>query len=186
MKNAKLISKKYAKALYAVSKKYHKVDLVYSELQSIQQVIASDYRFDKLICDKFAPTKEKMVFLNSFIQESNYSDLTKNFLIVLKARKRFFLLRFISTHLYDLIMHGKGIVTVDVTTAYTVDRKVKKQIKDRIAGLLKSKLDVSLKVDKKILGGLTIAYNSKMLDLSLLAKVNRLEKVFTKQDLQKN
>ena len=77
-------------------------------------------------------------------------------------------------------MYGKGIVPVDVTIAHTVDRKIEKEIKEQIAGLLKGKLDISLQVNKRILGGLTIAYNSKILDLSLLAKVNKLEKVFVK------
>jgi F-type H+-transporting ATPase subunit O len=180
MKNAKLIARRYAQALYEVSKKYHKVDLVYEEVQSIQRIIAGNYQFSKLIYNKFSPTKEMLVFLNSFIKEADYSDLTRNFLIVLKTRRRFFLLKLINNYLYDLVMRGKGVVPVNVTTAHAVDRKIEKEIKGQIAGLLKGKVDVSLQVNKRILGGLTIAYNSKILDLSLLAKVNKLEKVFVK------
>jgi len=180
MKNAKLIAKKYAQALYMMSKKHHKVSAVYEEMQYIQQIIDNNLQLSKFIYNKFAPVKETLVFFNIFIKAASYSDLIRNFLIVLKTSRRFFLLKLINSNFYDLVTRDKGITPVDVTTACPVDREIQEKIKEQIALLLKGKVDISMYVDKRILGGFIIACNSKILDLSLLAKVNKLERAFIK------
>ena len=51
----------------------------------------------------------------------------------------------------------------------------KKEIKDQLKSTLGEKLSLNFYVDKKIIGGLIVKVGSKMVDSSLVTKINKLK-----------
>ena len=77
-------------------------------------------------------------------------------------------------HLY----HQKNnIAEVEVQSAVELSTAQAKKLESALENLLKQKVLVSYLVKPEVLGGLKVKYGSKMIDDTLLGKLNRMEQV---------
>ena len=109
------------------------------------------------------------------ISEENFNDLSITFLKVISNNKRFANLSSITKQFMNINEQKRGIILADITSADELLDDQRKNINDQLRTILGDKLSLNFKVDKKIIGGLIIKVGSKMIDTSLINKINKLK-----------
>ena len=67
------------------------------------------------------------------------------------------------------------MLSIWVTSAETLSEDQKNGINKKLKSILGDKLSINFYIDKKIIGGLIVKVGSKMVDSSLVSKINKLK-----------
>nr|YP_005090054.1 ATP synthase CF1 delta chain [Fucus vesiculosus]CAX12434.1 ATP synthase CF1 delta chain [Fucus vesiculosus] len=140
---------------------------------------------EKYLSNPLIPDNDKKNVLEKCFTKKT-SNTTKKFLMLLVDKKRIgFLQTIIQTFLnkaYDFVC----LKFVEVYSAYPLNKEQKEQLVERLKILLGpefttskvyySKINVTFRVDKEILGGFIIKVDSKIIDLSLRGELECLAK----------
>nr|AVZ00574.1 ATP synthase CF1 delta chain [Fucus spiralis] len=140
---------------------------------------------EKYLSNPLIPDNDKKNVLEKCFTKKT-SNTTKNFLMLLVDKKRIgFLQTIIQTFLnkaYDFVC----LKFVEVYSAYPLNKEQKEQLVEKLKILLGpefttskvyySKINVTFRVDKEILGGFIIKVDSKIIDLSLRGELECLAK----------
>ncbi len=87
----------------------------------------------------------------------------------------------------SLIMHyyaEHNIKIATITTATELDGALQQKIKSLLEEQTQSTIDLRINVNPSILGGFVIKIEDKLLDASLLGKINKLKMEFSKNIYQ--
>jgi F-type H+-transporting ATPase subunit delta len=97
--------------------------------------------------------------------------------------KREVYLQRIVRNFIDLYKKNQQIQSVILTTAYNLDKEETKNISEAIERKLKSKIELNLRFDQSIIGGIILQINDKELDMSVLRQLNRFKSSLLEYDL---
>jgi len=170
-----LVADRYAFALYELASKIKCVDAVLSDLKIIQNYFNQNKDFKLLIRSPLISSNEKLLIVEKLLLDDVSDTLTITFLKVIANNKRFASLSSIISRFVHINSEKRGEVLADITSADDLSDKEKNEIKDKLHLILGKKLLLNYKVDKKIIGGLIVKIGSKMIDLSLASKINKLK-----------
>jgi len=111
------------------------------------------------------------------------SDITKNLLSVLSENGRLGETQAVIEGLNELVAKYKGELTVVVTSATPLPKDVltrlETTLKQSQAAQQAKVLKVNNKVNSSLLGGLVVDFGDKTIDLSVQARVNKLNNVLS-------
>jgi F-type H+-transporting ATPase subunit delta len=170
-----LISDRYASALYDLATEKKVVDFVLENLQKIKKEILDSKELSLLIKSPLITSNDKLEVLLKLTSSFNLNELSVTFLKVVSSNKRFSSLTSMISQFININANRRGDVMADVTSADELLEEQKVDIKDQLRNILGNKLSLNFKVDKKIIGGLIIKVGSKMIDMSLANKINKLK-----------
>tara|TARA_B110000438_G_C15440975_1_gene490387 strand:- start:6 stop:563 length:558 start_codon:yes stop_codon:yes gene_type:complete len=170
-----LISDRYASALYELAAEKKVVDYVLENLLNLKKIIDDNKDLSLLIKSPLISSKDKLEVLIRLTSSLNLNELSNIFLKVVSNNKRFPSLSSIISQFVNINANKRGDVLADVTSADVLSLEQKENIKDQLKTILGDKLSLNFKVDKKIIGGLIIKVGSKMIDTSLVNKINKLK-----------
>lgn len=163
-------------------------DLFYKlvfEIQDLLKLISEAPDLKEFLQNPLNSTKaKKLVLEKSFSQE--LSPHTMNFLNLLVDKKRIGLIESIGKRFLEKAYDFVCIKFVEVWSTVELSSKQQKALINKINSMLgpvftdpyvqSANIQLSLKIDKKILGGLVIKIGSKVIDLSLHGELRRLGK----------
>ena len=170
-----LISDRYASALYDLAAEKKIVDLVLEDLTFLQKSIQENKDLKLLTKSPLITSSDKLNIFEKILSKQKSDNLTNTFLKVVSSNKRFAKLSSIISQFMNINSQKRGNVLADVTSADELSDNQKYVIKDQLKSILGEKLFLNFNVDKKILGGLIVKIGSKMIDSSLLTKINKLK-----------
>ena len=170
-----LISERYASALYDLAAEKKIVDSVLKDLELLQKCIQESEDLKLLVKSPLITSSDKLNVFERILSKQKEDNLTKTFLKVTSSNKRFAKLSSIISQFMNINFKKRGNVLADVTSANELSDDQKNVIKDQLKSILGGKLFLNFNVDKKILGGLIVKIGSKMIDSSLLTKINKLK-----------
>ena len=170
-----LISDRYASALYDLAAEKNVVDFVLENLQKIKKLIFNNKELLLLIKSPLITSGDKLEVLLKITSPLNLNELSITFLKVVSNNKRFSSLTSMISQYVNINANKRGDVLADVTSADELSEEQRVNIKDQLRTILGDKLSLNFKVDKKIIGGLVIKVGSKMIDTSLVNKINKLK-----------
>jgi F-type H+-transporting ATPase subunit delta len=101
--------------------------------------------------------------------------MAAQFLKVVTANRRLFAVREIIKAFRALVARHKGEVTAQVTVAEQLNDARLAEIKDALAAVTGKHVQVDLRVDPSIIGGLIVKLGSRMVDSSLRTKLNAIK-----------
>jgi F-type H+-transporting ATPase subunit delta len=70
----------------------------------------------------------------------------------------------------------KGITETVLTTAVPVDEKIKTQIKELVAAVFNTKVDLKETIDSEIIGGFILKIEDNFIDASVRNKLKKIKK----------
>ena len=170
-----LIANRYASALYELATELKNVDAVLNNLKFLQNGIKENKDLKLLVKSPLIASNEKQKIVEKILSKHSSDKLTTNFLKVISNNKRFNHLPLIISQFLNINTQKSGNVLVDVTSSDALSDKQKNEINDQLKSTLGEKLSLNFKVDNKIIGGLIIKVGSKMIDSSLVSKINKLK-----------
>ena len=120
-------------------------------------------------------SNDKLEILLKVMSRQNLNELSITFLKVISKNKRFANLSSIISQFVNINAKKRGDVIADITSADELSDDQRVNIKEQLRTILGDKLSLNFKVDKKIIGGLIVKVGSKMIDTSLINKINKLK-----------
>jgi F-type H+-transporting ATPase subunit delta len=110
------------------------------------------------------------------LDKAEIGGLAANLLKLVAANRRLFAVRDIMKAFRALVAHHKGEVTAEVTVAETLDPRHREAITAALKSVTGGKdVDLTVKVDPAIIGGLVVKLGSRMVDTSLRTKLNAIK-----------
>jgi F-type H+-transporting ATPase subunit delta len=121
-------------------------------------------------------TEERGRALAAVLEKAGITGLAANFLKFVASNRRLFSVREIIRDFRKLVSKWKGEVTAEVTVAEKLSDARLNEIKDALKSITGEKsVDLNVKVDPAIIGGLTVKLGSRMVDSSLRTKLNAIK-----------
>uniref|UniRef100_A0A0C9QN11 TSA: Wollemia nobilis Ref_Wollemi_Transcript_19750_1066 transcribed RNA sequence n=1 Tax=Wollemia nobilis TaxID=56998 RepID=A0A0C9QN11_9CONI len=177
----------YASALYLAAVRANMLDKVESELKSIMESAKSSPAFQNFMKDLSVPRDVRVKAVQDIFGEAGFSDITKNFLAVAAEHGRLRQLEKIMDKFLSLTMAYRGEVNVVVTTVIPLPAQEEKELKEVLKNIVGAGKTVLLeqKINPRILGGLVIEFEDKLLDISIRTRLKRMENIlYEPVDLQ--
>ena len=170
-----LISERYGSALYDLASEKKCIDSVLNDFEVAEKVLKESSELRQVIRSPLVNSDEKLNILLKIFSQSNLHDLTTTFLKVLSDNKRISNLISIILQFKKINSEKRGDITADITSADELSEDEKNNITNQLKDSLGQKLSLNFDVDKDIIGGLIVRVGSKMIDTSILNKINKLK-----------
>ncbi len=167
---------RYANALFELAREEKAVDAVKSDLDRFDELLASSPDLNRLVRSPVFSTEQQLKALSAVLEKAGIGGLAANFLRVVTANRRLFAVRDMIRAFRALVARHKGEVVAQVTVAEPLNDKHV----DALRNVLKSatggkEVNLDVKVDPAIIGGLVVKVGSRMVDSSLRSKLNAIK-----------
>ncbi len=114
--------------------------------------------------------------LAAVLDKAGIKGLAANFLLFVASNRRLFAVRDMIRGFRALVAKHKGEVTAEVTVAEKLSDAHLDALKSALKSVTGGKaVDLNVKVDPAIIGGLTVKLGSRMVDSSLRTKLNSIK-----------
>ena len=175
LNNFSEISVRYSKALLELAKEKSLLSKIESDFLLLEKLLENS-DVQHLIKTSNLPVKTQSSSFNKILKKMNVQKLTSNFILVLIKNRKINLLNEIIKSFFFHVEKENGVLNVDVITATKLDVNGEKTITKSINKLTSYKKIILNKIlDKSIIGGLIIKFESTMIDSSIKTKLNQLK-----------
>ncbi|KAI3764310.1 hypothetical protein L2E82_14317 [Cichorium intybus] len=168
----------YASALYIAAAKAKALDKVESELLDFVSATTKASTFSQFMKDLAVPADIRVKAINEICSQAKFSDVTKNFLVVLADNGRLRHVDTIAKRFSDLTMAHRGEVKAVVTTVIPLPAEEEKELKETLQEILGKgkKVKLEQKIDASILGGIVVEFGQKVFDMSIKTRAKQMER----------
>lgn len=168
------VTGRYATALFDLARETNAIDAIMADLNRFDALIAESADLLRLVRSPVFSADEQIGALSVVLQRAGIGGLTEKFLKLVTTNRRLFAVRDMVKAFRALVANHKGEATAEVTVA--------EQLKDEHVAALRAALkavsgkdvDLAVKIDPAILGGLVVKVGSRMVDTSLRTKLNAI------------
>merc|ERR1711964_793215 len=177
----------YATALYTAAVKNSTLDSTAKAIAALNDVYHKDAKLATIMQAPTLSAEDKSAIVAELQKHTGAAgdkgDTVKNFLNTLAFYNRLGLLKGVCEKFGELMSAAKGEVELTVTSASQLDSKILSRLetavsKSQYVGSGK-KLKVTNKVNPDILGGLVVEIGDRTIDLSVSARIAKMNKLLT-------
>ena len=167
---------RYAGALFELALDNKAVDAVKKDLDSFDALVSSSADLNRLIRSPAFDADEQLKALSAILAKAGITGLAANFLRVITTNRRLFAVRDMIRAYRALVARHKGEVTAQVTVAEKLNDKNLDALKSALKLVTGGKdIDLDIKIEPAIIGGLIVKVGSRMVDSSLRTKLNSIK-----------
>lgn len=169
------IASAYAEAVLDLATKDNQADEVLNELKMINQVFASDKDMSVIINHPAIRANQKKEVLAK-VFAGKVSVLTDNLLNLLADKRRLDLLPFLESGYRELLNKRNNIVSASLICSEKLADSNVANIKAQLTEHLGKRLELEVKVDPSLIGGVVLKLGDQVIDGSLKGRLKALEK----------
>ena len=167
---------RYATALFELARDNKAVDAVKKDLDQFDALANGSADLNRLVRSPVFGADEQLNALSAILAKAGITGLAANFLRVITTNRRLFAVRDMIRAYRGLVARHKGEVTAEVTVAEKLNDKNLDALKSALKSVTGGKdIDLEVKVDPAIIGGLIVKVGSRMVDSSLRTKLNSIK-----------
>ena len=169
------VAGRYASALFDLAKEQNAVSATATALQGLENSISESKDLARLLTSPVFKREDQMLAIDALADKGKFSGLPLNFVKLMCENRRLAALPGAIVAFQALVADDKGEAVAEVTSAEKLSAT---QLKD-LAAALNARIgkDVQLikKIDRSLLGGLTVKIGSTLIDNSLKTKLLNLK-----------
>lgn len=170
------VAGRYANALFELALDEKAVDAVKRDLDDFDALLAANHDLARLVRSPEFDADQQLKALGAILDKAGIKGLAANFLRVITVNRRLFAVRDMIRTYRALVARYRGEVTAEVTVAEPLNDKNSNALKSAIKSITGGKdIDLDVKVDPAIIGGLIVKLGSRMVDSSLRTKLNAIK-----------
>ena len=173
--NVSGVAGRYATALFELARDEKSVDSVKADLETFEALIAESADLARLVRSPVFSADAQLKALSAVLDRAGIGGTTAKFLKVLTANRRLFTVRDVIRGFRTLVARFKGEATAEVTVAEQLSEKNLEALKGALKTVTGKDVDLKVKVDPAIIGGLVVKVGSRMVDSSLRTKLNAIK-----------
>lgn len=167
---------RYASALFELALENKAVDAVRKDLDQFDALIAGSADLNRLVRSPVFDADEQLKALSAILARAGIEGLAANFVRVITTNRRLFAVRDMIRGYRALVARHKGEVVAQVTVAEKLNDKNLDALKSALKSVTGGKdIDLDVKVEPAIIGGLIVKVGSRMVDSSLRTKLNAIK-----------
>lgn len=167
---------RYATALFELARESKTTDTVKADLDGFDALIAENPDLHRLVRSPIYGADEQLKALSAILDKAGIGGLAANFLRVITTNRRLFAVRDMIRAFRALVARHKGEVTAEVTVAGPLNDANLDALKGALKSVTGGKdIDLAIRVDPAIIGGLIVKVGSRMIDSSLRTKLNAIK-----------
>ena len=167
---------RYARALFELALDTKSVDAVKTDIDRFASMMADSDDLRRLVRSPVFGAEEQAKALAAVLAKAEIGGLAGNFLKLIASNRRLFAVGDMIRDFRKLVAKWKGEVTAEVTVAENLSDARLNEIKDALKSITGEKsVDLNVKVDPEIIGGLMVKLGSRMVDSSLRTKLNAIK-----------
>ncbi|NMD70079.1 F0F1 ATP synthase subunit delta [Bacillus sp. DNRA2] len=169
------VAKRYALALFQLSKEHQLLDQMETELRVVKDVVTNNPGLTALLqSPKLSKDKKKEIVNEAF---SSASPFVVNTLKIMIDRGRAAQLTALADEFIVLANEERGVAEADVYTTRPITADESKALSESFASKVgKKSLTINNIVDSNLLGGVKLRIGNRIFDGSLRGKLERLER----------
>lgn len=166
---------RYALALYELAKAQGLTDQVAKDLENFAALVAESKDLKRFVTAPVYSAEEQLRVLNEVLARAGISGISANFVKLVAMKRRLMHIADMIADFHKLDDQAKGRVRAEVTAAEPLKDAHVAALKSALAELTGGKsVELALKVDPGIIGGLIVKLGSRMIDGSLKTRLNSL------------
>lgn len=162
----RIIAERYASALLEVAKKNKEMGRVSEEMVFITKVFEENPTMKRFLESPHIPRKTKEELIRKVFSPVLSRTLI-NFLLLLVKKFRVRFLREIIEEYQRLFDAERAIQRAEIITAYSLEEKDRKKLKERLEEILRKSLELSCVVNPEIIGGVIVRTPNMIIDGSI-------------------
>jgi F-type H+-transporting ATPase subunit delta len=165
---------RYATALFELALESNAVAAIEADLAKFDGLVAGSPDLARLVRSPVFSAEEQSKALSAVLGQIGIEGLAAKFLKLVTSNRRLFAVRAMIKDYRALVAAHKGEVRAEVTVAEPLSRSHSAAIKDALQAVTGKIVEVDLRVDPAIIGGLVVKLGSRMVDSSLRTKLNAI------------
>ncbi len=169
------LSRRYAKALLAIGQEDGNYELYGKEVADFADLLDSNPELYQALTNPAYPVDSRRGILEKILAKSDYSTITKNFLLLLLDKRRIGQIGSIVEVYQGLVDELSGLVRATVTSATPISEEVRGRVKSTLEKLTGKQVVMELKEDPELIGGLVARVGDLVLDGSIKTQLESLK-----------
>ncbi|MBX9685286.1 MAG: ATP synthase F1 subunit delta [Candidatus Obscuribacterales bacterium] len=164
----------YANALLQLTDLQGGAEDVYTNLSTVNKVFEETPEFSVLFKHPAISAPAKLGFIKEFA--GGMDELSGRLLQMLCERRKMHLLPMVISEFRDLLRAKHNIVTGKLYSAEAISEEAVNNIKQRLVKQLRKHVELSVEVDKSLIGGYVLRLGDQVIDGSLKGRLQSIEK----------
>jgi F-type H+-transporting ATPase subunit delta len=166
---------RYATALFELALESNAVDAVKTDLDRFDRLVAEIGDLERLVRSPVFGADEQGNALTAVLDRVGIGGLAAKFLKLVVSNRRLFAVGNMIRAYRALVARHHGEVSAQVTVAETLADAHRAAILDALRSVTSKDVDLDVKVDPALIGGLVVKLGSRMVDSSLRTKLNSIK-----------
>jgi F-type H+-transporting ATPase subunit delta len=168
---------RYAEALFDLALEGKALDRVEADLKALASAIGASADLRAMLKSPVYDADAKARAIAAIADRAGASPLTKNFLGVVAKNRRLFALDGVIAAFRERLAAHRGEVSAEAISAAPLNVDQAKRLRGEIERVVGKAVNLTVKVDPELLGGMVVKVGSTMIDSSLKTKLNKLKSV---------
>lgn len=166
---------RYASALFALAAEQNATDKVAADLTAFDALVRDNADMQRLVRSPVIAADDQVKALDAVLAKVGISGLAANFIKLVAAKRRLFAVDNMIAGFHALNDAARGVTRAEVTVASAMSDTQVQALKQALAEVSGGKsVEVAMKIDPSIIGGLIVKLGSRMVDGSLKTKLNSI------------
>jgi F-type H+-transporting ATPase subunit delta len=166
---------RYALALFSLAQDGHTTGEVAAALKTFDGLVAESADLQRLVRSPVFSAREQIKALDAILATAGISGPAANFIKLVAAKRRLFAIREMIADYQKLYDSERGVTHAEVTVAAPLADAHVAALKDALKEATRGKeVDIAVRIDPSIIGGLVVRLGSRMVDGSLKTKLNAI------------
>ena len=166
---------RYATALFNLALEANAVEAVKADLDRFDALVAESADLNRLVRSPVFSVEQQLQALTAVLDRAGIGGLSANFLKLAASNRRLFAVRDMIKAFGVLVAQHKGEATAEVTVAEPLKDQHVEALRAALKSVTGKDVDLDVKVDPAIIGGLVVKLGSRMVDSSLRTKLNAIK-----------
>ncbi|MBO0346481.1 F0F1 ATP synthase subunit delta [Roseibium limicola] len=169
------VAKRYASALLGLAEETGVIADVERDLATFEGFLEESADLKRLVYSPAFSAEEQLDALTALLNKAQISGLAANFVKLVAKNRRLFVLPGMITAFRALLAEKRGVETAEVTAAAELSDDQVAALKEALEASRGKTVNLAVKVDPALIGGLVVKMGSRMIDTSLRTKLNSLK-----------
>ena len=169
------VAARYASALFDLAQETQATDAVKTDLERFDRLIAETPDLARLVRSPVFSADDQLKALAPVLDRAGIGGLAAQFIKLTAANRRLFAIRDMVRAYRDLVALAKGEATANVTVAEQLKPEHLAALRAALKAVSGKDVDLDVKIDPALIGGLVVKLGSRMVDSSLRTKLNAIK-----------
>ena len=163
----------YARALYGAATDNGHTKEIRDEILRIDHIFREETDFMKIMANPAVSVVKKRNMLKKVFEERVHEEVL-NFMYILVDKGRFYGLHKMIKFYYDLDDEARGEGYGIVYSVYPLEAGQLSKFEEEVSKLFHKKIHLNNKIEKKLMGGVKLLVEGKILDASVKGRLNKV------------